>query len=132
MYRTPSYLEQCTTAMPVADDQFVTEPIVTIQPEPLSEEELHTLFEQAISDRLLAVSERLSRISGPLTRRPETTRHERRAHSVAVGVVPSTRPQNSMSSSLLSHTWQRSVTLVSLALLFMLVGFDLMGVLVLH
>ncbi len=132
MCHATSYLEQRTTDMPLADDRFVTEPIVTIQPEPLSEEELHTLFEQAISDRLLAVSERLSRISGPLTHRPETTRHERCAHSVAVGIVPSTRPQDSMSSSLLSHTWQRSVTLVSLALLFMLLGFDLMGVLVLH
>jgi len=32
----------------------------------------------------------------------------------------------------LSNPWQRGITLVSLALLLMMSGFDLMGVLVLH
>src|SRR5260370_17637034 len=55
------------TAMP--EDMYTTTPIAVVrstcwQP---SEEELHTSFEQAISDRVLAVNRQLKRLSCPLT-----------------------------------------------------------------
>src|SRR5260370_32007491 len=55
------------TAMP--EDMHATTPMAVVrstcwQP---SEEELHTSFEQAISDRVLAVNRQLKRLSCPLT-----------------------------------------------------------------
>src|SRR5438128_12492965 len=49
-------------------DRFATMPVLAAIPayQPSSEEELHTSFEQAISDRLLAINKQLSLISGPL------------------------------------------------------------------
>ena len=49
----------------VVNNRFATEPIAVVKPaeQPLSEEELYTLFEQAISDRVQAVRVRLNRIS---------------------------------------------------------------------
>src|SRR5579884_1012264 len=85
------------------------------------EEELHTSFEQAISDRLLALNSRLQRITRStdpafappslwLQTQAEPTRHgrTRRLH------------------------WQQRMLLASLALMFLLLGFDLMGLLVLY
>ncbi len=42
----------------VVEDRFVTMPVLPAAPayQPANEEELHTSFEQAISDRLLAVN----------------------------------------------------------------------------
>ncbi len=110
--------------LPAVEDRFVTEPIIAVEPayRQLNEEELHTLFEQAISDRVVAVSARLKRISGALNDclpvSSETT--SQRMHQAPVEVVPS------------NWLWQRSVIVASLALMFLLTGFDLMGVLVLH
>src|SRR6266568_9324670 len=51
------------------EDWFATTPALLAAPSYLlsDEEELHTSFEQAISDRLIAVNKPLSLISGPLT-----------------------------------------------------------------
>ena len=112
------------TDLPAVEDRFVTEPIIVVEPayRQLNEEELHTLFEQAISDRVVAVSARLKRVSSALNDclpvSPEPT--SQRMHQAPVEVVPS------------SWLWQRFVIVASLALMFLLTGFDLMGVLVLH
>jgi hypothetical protein len=85
------------------------------------EEELHTSFEQAISDRLLALNSRLQRITRStdpafappslwLQTQADPARHARarRLH------------------------WQHPLLLASLALMFLLLGFDVMGLLVLY
>ena len=127
------------TDLPAVEDRFVTEPIITVEPayRQLNEEELHTLFEQAISDRVVAVSTRLKRISSALNDcqpvSPETTNH--RMHQAPVEIVPSNwLPDSRDRTGSLSpdSLWQRSVIVASLAVMLLLTGFDLMGVLVLH
>ena len=125
--------------LPAAEDRFVTEPIIAVEPayRQLNEEELHTLFEQAISDRVVAVSARLKRISGALNDclpvSSETT--SQRMHQAPVEVVPSNwLPDSRERTRSLSPNslWQRSFIIASLAVMLLLTGFDLMGVLVLH
>jgi len=125
--------------MPAVEGRFVTEPIIAVEAayrQP-NEEELHTLFEQAISDRLVAVSARLKRISSSLKDcqpvSPKTT--SQRMRQVPVAMVPSKwLPGAWESTRSLSprSLWQRSVIAAGLALMLLLIGFDLMGVLVLH
>jgi hypothetical protein len=121
----------------VVDDRFATEPMTAMQPaeQQVSEEELHRFFEQAISDRVQAVRVRLDRISEPLTCQSSTIADVRYTGTFAG--VPSTEPLKlsgavGMWSSLLSNPWQRGITLMSLALLLLMSGFDLMGLLFLH
>lgn len=90
-----------------------------------TEEELHTSFEQAISDRVTALNSRLQRITR------------------STGPAPALAPFSSCSLRAQGHTktashprsrlldWQRPLLLGSLALMFLLLGFDLMGLLVL-
>src|SRR5438105_8916995 len=56
-----------------AEDSYATTPMVAIRSlyQPPDEEELYTSFEEAISDRLVAVQQRLSRISDPALSTPE-------------------------------------------------------------
>jgi hypothetical protein len=85
------------------------------------------------------VSACLNRINGPFTSQLHTT-DERECLVPARGtstlpnvLVPLAGTRGAgIWSSLLSNPWQRGITLVSLALLLMMSGFDLMGVLVLH
>jgi len=125
--------------LPAVEDRFVTEPIIAVEPayRQLNEEELHTLFEQAISDRVVAVSARLKHISSalndclPVT--PETT--SQRMHQASVEIVPSNwlpDSRETMRSLSPNSLWQRSLIIASLAVMLLLTGFDLMGVLVLH
>ncbi len=137
MYQASGYFEQNADSVSVVDDRLATEPMTAVQPAEwqVSEEELHRFFEQAMSDRLQAISAYLKCVSGPLTHQPLTTGEGRYIGSVEV--VPSTEPLKlsggaGMWSSLLSKTWQRGIILVSLALLLLMSGFDLMGLLVLH
>ena len=141
MYQAPSYFEQnadrVSADVSVVDDRFATEPMTAVKPaeQQVSEEELHRFFEQAMSDRMQAISACFKRVSGPLTRQPYTIGDGQYAGSVEG--MPSTKPLKlsggaGMWSSLLSNPWQRGITLVSLALLLLMSGFDLMGVLVLH
>ena len=126
-----------STDASLVDNRFATEPIAVVKPaeQPLSEEELYTLFEQAISDRVQAVRARLNRISEPLTHQPLTTGDG--WYTGSVEVEPCTEPLRqcasvAIRSSLLSKTWERCLILANLALLLMMSGFDLMGVLVLY
>jgi hypothetical protein len=106
----------------LVQDQFATTPIIAVHParayEHADEEELYTSFEQAISDRVLAVSKQLSRISGPL---------------VNSQTVQSVKPQNDrVNPTFLSHASKQIILYVGLAVMFLLVGFDLMGLLMLY
>lgn len=122
----------------LVEDRFATMPVLTVSPltQPLSEEELHTSFEQAISDRLMIVNQRLNLVSGPLTyTHPQRFQvhtgplgHTKATHSAVYPPVPEQRPH----AVLAKGGWQRTLIYGCLALMFTLIGFDLMGMLMLH
>jgi hypothetical protein len=114
----------------LGEDRNTTVPMAAVQPayKPLDEEALHTSFEEAISDRLVALHGRLKHLS---------TSSLSSSHDP---MLPSTRPfvttpvtqTATCPSSRLGKRWQGGITLIGLALLCMLLGVDLMGLLVLH
>jgi hypothetical protein len=119
----------------VVVDRFATEPVAAVQvaDEQLSEEELHTLFEQAMSDRLFALGARLSRSSESLTTPSEMA--DQKARATSSESFTSTMPLKLRAGTLwtlMNHGWQRALTQVSQALMLVMIGFDLMGLLVLH
>jgi len=128
----------------VVEDRFVTMPVLPAAPayQPANEEELHTSFEQAISDRLLAVNKQLSLKSGPLAHterlelNTEPLSQRNQVQSSITNFTPATAPLQQRSGKLLpellGNVWQRSIIFASLTLMLMLLGFDLMGLLVLH
>jgi len=128
----------------VVEDRFATTPMLPTVPafQPMNEEELHTSFEQAISDRVLVVSKQLSLKSGPLvdtsTQRMQVNT-EPLHHSAFMtdGLLASAQmlkanTQSTPFTTSLGALWQRSFIFIGLALMFMLAGFDLMGLLVLY
>ena len=123
----------------LVEDRFATMPalaIVTPLSQSLSEEELHTAFEQAISDRLMIVNRQLSRVSGPLTHTyiqcgPVNTEPLGQASAI-YSAVYCTAPQQQHHTVRTKDAWRRNVTYGCLALMFTLLGFDLMGLLMLH
>jgi len=122
------------TDIPVIEDWFATMPAIPAvsSQQKIDEEELHTSFEHAISDRLIIVNRRLSLISGPLTdpgrvHLPNTQRLICSHSMPNVEVAAHSTPHASMKGR-----WRPSLLLFSLALMFLLVGFDIMGLLVLH
>jgi len=110
------------------DYQFATEPMTAVKlaEQQVSEKELLSFVEQAISDRMEAISACSNRVSGSLTHQPHTTGDRE-------GLVPLADIRSTgIWSSLLSNPRQRDIILVSLGLSLLMSGFDLMGVLVLH
>ena len=124
----------------VIEDWFATMPAlpVALTYQPSDEEELHTSFEHAISGRLIDVNRRLNFISGPLSASQQvcvqTTRPLHQAYLPIDDANEKQSPRIDDRAPSKSHetTWQRSLLLGSLALMFLLVGFDIMGLLVLH
>ncbi len=114
---------ECITVDTIPEDQYATVPIKAVRTFCQdNEEELHTSFEEAISDRVLAVNKQLRRLSGSLINtgplQPQTD----------ALVTHSDHPR----SSFLGGLWQRGILIAGLALMLLMVGFDLMGLLVLH
>jgi hypothetical protein len=101
------------------DESYATAPMAVVRPASFGEEELHTLFESAISSRLLAMREQMDRISGPL---PYT---QSRSYDTDVLPVVTKRP------FVFHRSWQRTLLYTSLALMLTMIGFDVMGLLVL-
>jgi hypothetical protein len=142
-------LNACYFDMPVSmaitppvSDRFATAPILTAAPtyQPLNEEELHTSFERAISDRLLVINKRLSLRSSSLSMQGLEPQRESLGQLSAPGsmldALPTTAPLQEESAKLLPglarHSWLRGIIFGGLALMMMLIGFDLMGLLVLY
>ena len=102
---------------------YATVPTAVVKPafQRADEEELHTSFEEAISDRLLALHPRLDRISQSLPS----------AHDNETVQCQSVQVQQ-QGLSLNVNMQQRITIFACFALMFMLTGFDLMGMLVLH
>lgn len=107
------------------ENTYATVPTAVVKPvfQRADEEELHTSFEEAISDRLLALHPRLDRISQSLPSAHDNDTVECQAIQV----------QNKPQGLLLNVNVQQRITIFAcFALMFMLTGFDLMGMLVLH
>ncbi len=134
--------------MTVAENAYATVPMVavkTVYQQP-DEEELHTSFEEAISDRLIALHSRLDRISKPLSNTQDlhydtdpvlSASLKNTTATLALGHVRATHSTDQLKPSpTFSHpmvnSWQRIMIFACLALMFMLLGFDVMGSLVLH
>jgi hypothetical protein len=123
------------------DERFATAPLLAFTPtfQRSDEEELHTSFEAAISDRLVALHGRLSRLSDPAVHaslRPIVAREEYLTMPVSA-VLPVTNsitlPASAEAVNPKAHwSWHPALCYGGLALLCSLVGFDLMGLLVLH
>lgn len=136
------------TASPLAgvvmvEDRFATMPALKAVSAPISatyrpfdEEELHTSFEQSISERVLAVKRMLN-----LQSNKSVPSMPMLPHTAPFG--PATMKQDAKEAVkfvqprrktvALSHTttWLRGFTYASFVLMLMLIGFDLMGILVL-
>ncbi len=116
----------CATVDTVTlEDMYATTPMRVVKPtyhQP-DEEELHTSFEEAISDRVLAVNRQLSRLSGTNTGslyvRSQTSAPVKRDGPVVRPTLP-------------GRAWQRDMLFVALSFMLVLVGFDLMGLLILY
>jgi hypothetical protein len=141
MYQASGYFERNAHSVSAdvseVDDQFATEPLTAVKPaeQQVSEEELLRFFEQAISDRMQAISAYSNRVSGSLIHQPHTTGDTRDTGSVDGALSTESLRKcggAGMWSSLPGNPWQRSIILASLALLLLMIGFDLMRVLVLH
>jgi hypothetical protein len=123
MYQASGYFERDTHSASAdvseVDGQFATESLTAVKPteQRVSEEELLSFFEQAISDRMQAMSACSNRVSGSLTHQPYITGDARDTGSV--DGVPSTESLRKhggagMWSSLLGNPWQRRIILASL------------------
>ncbi|MGH2510931.1 MAG: hypothetical protein ACRDHZ_26500 [Ktedonobacteraceae bacterium] len=109
------------------DDYFATVPMIVVQPamgqKSGIEEELYTSFEEAISERVAAVSRQLSHLSRP-------------AGPILGGGIGKTGVPISFLSASFAHvrrfwrTRRHAFALFCLGLNLLLLGFDCMGVLV--
>jgi hypothetical protein len=127
----------------LVDDGYSTEPLAVVKPtmdRENDDEAVYTSFEEAISDRVIAVHSRLERLSHPdLTSyvSPATYGNAKNVYSVGSSYpLPSTTALQLATPaipgvSLLNRSWIRRLTTCGLALFFLLLGFDLMGLLVL-
>jgi hypothetical protein len=108
------------------DGAYVTAPMAAVLPvdQPSSEEELHSSFEEAISGRLLAVNNRLDRLSS--MSHPVVAYRQTGTFSVVSGPLFLTQPP------VLRHPWRKILIGVALVCICVLIGFDLMGLLVLY
>ncbi len=105
------------------EESYLTAPMLAMASPSTSEEDLHTSFEAAISGRLLAMQERMERISSSLQynqqRRYETE------------ILPAIEKQSKNTKSLFYRRCQHVVLFGCCGLLLIITGFDLMGLLIL-
>ncbi len=118
------------------EDCFATMPEMLAYQQP-NEEELHTSFEAAISNRACVLNRQLSLKSGPLTYTgaqyaQPTTEPYSNSFMKSLDIPELPQPQVTLSSSYSDSVWQRTIVFACAALMFMLLGFDMMGLLVLH
>ncbi len=115
-------LESDTTTMEISarKESYATTPMMAVKLTNESEEDIHTAFEAAISGRLLAMRERMNRISGPL---PSSRRYKMERLPPVKGVLKQRNAQRG--------AFARAVLLSCYGLTLALLGFDLMGILIL-
>jgi hypothetical protein len=120
-------MQSVTISMIQAEDLFATAPMIALSStaRQSDEEELYTSFEQAISDRARTISRQLSQLSGPVSGLYSAQR-------TTDALLPwQAKTPGRALFGLKRHQWRRSVSHICLALMLVLLGFDLMGLLVL-
>ena len=107
------------------DALYATTPMPAFRPvfQQPNEEELYTSFEEAISDRVFAVNMRLSHLSKA---------HSHVRQSVSHVECGRSSRESGRALARLGNAWQSRVLLMSIALMLVLLGSDLMGLLVLY
>ncbi|HEX6554457.1 MAG TPA: hypothetical protein VF026_16950 [Ktedonobacteraceae bacterium] len=107
----------------LGDVLYATTPMPAFRPvfqQP--DEEVYASFEEAISERVLAVNRQLSHLGRAHSRVRQSVSQEEYGRSSREGGT----------LARVGNVWQSGVPLLSLALMLVLLGFDLMGLLVLH
>ena len=109
----------------IGDALDATTPMPAFRPvfQQPNEEELYTSFEEAVSDRVLAANRQLSHLSRA---------HSRVRQSVSHVECGRSSRESGGALARVGNAWQSRVLLMSIALMLVLLGFDLMGLLVLY
>jgi hypothetical protein len=120
----------------VEEDIYATTPMLTVKPafQALDEETMYISFEEAISARLLALQWRLGRTSDALLNVQRDTDPIVGLNSSAKKAASTVSVEHAPHANRLRLTGRlrRALIFGGLALMFTLLGFDLMGLLVLH
>jgi uncharacterized membrane protein YccC len=102
------------------NDAYATEPMCVVLPSTQlpREEEVYSAFEQALSDRQVALHQKLQRLSSAqiTTQLKHTLTHQR---------------EHSQRSITLQRAWRLAILSGIFAFIFTLLGFDLFGILLL-
>lgn len=105
------------------EESYMTTPMVAmVRPVSTTEEDLHNMFEAAISTRLLAMRTQIDRISGPLS--------PSRKRFYETKTLPTFKTQLANIYAF-SSLLQRIVLFGCLGLMLAMIGFDVMGLLIL-
>ena len=114
---------RCMTTETASEDIYSTTPLMmrSIYRQP-NEEELHSSFEEAISDRVLALNKQFRHLSFPLT---DSLSKQSPVSSVV------RRQRLPAYFAFLRHTSRRAILFIAMAFMLVMIGFDLMGLLVL-
>ena len=113
-----------TTETDASEDIYSTTPLIVMRSmyRQSNEDELHSSFEQAISDRVYALNKQLKRLSVPLIENvPSQT-------AMQLQVEPPAKPTH---VPLLRPCTRQVMLLLTIAFMLIMVGFDLMGLLIL-
>lgn len=129
-------IEECSSHRNTAEwqsttgEDYTTAPMAVVLPAqpPYDEEELHTSFEEAMSERIKAMSGRLGRLSSSAL---SVQSIQRDTDPILHFNIPLEKSEND-AEQLPHKSWRRIVIYSSLACMFTLLGFDIMGLLVLH
>lgn len=116
------------TDMPIMGDSYMTTPmpIITLPDKLVDEEEVYSSFEEALSERQQALQWKLRLLS-------HSSLHAvRNTDPLAQQNITSTQKNVSNDDASFKRNWRRGFVFASLALILMLMGFDFMGLLVLH
>ena len=114
-----------TTDTGATEDIYSTTPLTITRSlyRQSNEEELHSSFEEAISDRVLVLNRQLRRLSIPLT-------DNLSVQSPLSSVVK--MPNLTARLTSLGRASRQAMLSLAIAFMLVMVGFDLMGLLVLH
>lgn len=120
-----SFVSDYDLYTPAENDAYATVPMMAIQPSFVraDEEELHTSFEAAISDRLEDWSERLSHLSNPSLNSIPVSIHD--TESLV-------SEQAETAQLFISQKMRQGILLGGFGLMCMVAGFDLMALFMLH
>jgi hypothetical protein len=113
-----------TTETTASEDNYSTTPLIAFRSmyRQSNEDELHSSFEEAISNRVLALNRQFRNLSVPLT--DEVSMQSSNRSQVNLQREP-------MHFTLLRPGFRQAMLLITIAFMLIMVGFDVMGLLIL-